>query len=49
MRDFAEETEMLSVIDDEGHLYDYASEKLAAVRREMRGLKIRCAARATRC
>ena len=39
MRDFAEETEMLSVIDDEGHLYDYASEKLAAVRREMRGLK----------
>lgn len=39
MRDFAEETEMLAVIDDEGHLYDYASEKLAAVRREMRGLK----------
>lgn len=39
MRDFAEETEMLSVIDDEGHLYDYASEKLASVRREMRGLK----------
>ena len=35
MRDFAEETEMLSVIDDEGHLYDYASEKLASVRREM--------------
>ncbi len=39
MRDFAEETEMLSVIDDDGHLYDYASEKLSAVRREMRGLK----------
>ena len=39
MRDFVEETEMLSVIDDEGHLYDYASEKLASVRREMRGLK----------
>ena len=39
MRDFAEETETLSVIDDDGHLYDYASEKLSAVRREMRGLK----------
>lgn len=39
MRDFAEETQMLSVIDDDGHLYDYASEKLSAIRQEMRALK----------
>ncbi len=39
MRDFVAETEMLSVIDDDGHLYDYASEKLSLVRQQMRGLK----------
>ena len=39
MRDFSEEVGMLSVIDDDGHLYDYASEKLASIRAEMRGLK----------
>ncbi len=39
MRDFAEEAQMLSVIDDDGHLYDYASEKLSSLRQQMRGLK----------
>lgn len=39
MRDFSAEAEMLSVIDDDGQLYDYASEKLSAIRQEMRGLK----------
>ena len=39
LRDFSAECEMLSVIDDEGHLYDYASEKLAKLRVRMRELK----------
>ena len=39
MRDFSEEARMLAVIDDDGHLYDYASEKLSALRQQMRGLK----------
>lgn len=39
MRDFSEESEMLSVIDDDGHLYDYASEKLSGLRARMRVLK----------
>lgn len=39
MRDFSEETEALTVIDDEGRLYDYASEKLASLRLQMRELK----------
>ncbi len=39
MRDFAEESKMLSAIDEEGRLYDCASEKLSSVRGEMRALK----------
>ncbi|MFR5881132.1 MAG: hypothetical protein ACLUEQ_10155 [Cloacibacillus evryensis] len=39
MRDFSEEARMLAVIDDDGHLYDYASEKLSLLRQQMRGLK----------
>ena len=39
MRDFSEETQMLAVIDDDGHLYDYASEKLSTIRQQMRVLK----------
>ncbi|MDO4987513.1 MAG: endonuclease MutS2 [Synergistes sp.] len=39
LRDFEDETEMLSVIDEDAHLYDCASEKLAQIRDKMRGLK----------
>ena len=39
MRDFSDECEMLSVVDDDGRLYDYASEKLGKLRQRMRELK----------
>ena len=39
LRDFSEETEMLSVLDEDGKLYDSASPKLKSVREEMRLLR----------
>ena len=39
LRDFSEEEQMLSVIDDSGKLYDYASQKLSDLRLRMRTLK----------
>ena len=39
IRDFSEETEALSVIDDDGRIYDNATEKLKEIRSEMRTLR----------
>ncbi len=36
LRDFTDETEMLSVLDEDGRIFDNASPKLKAVREEMR-------------
>ena len=39
IRDFTEETDALSVLDDDGRLYDNASEKLRTVRDKMREIR----------
>jgi len=39
MHDFSDEIEALSVIDEDGRLYDNASEKLKSIRSEMRELR----------
>lgn len=39
IRDFSDEIERLSVIDDDGKLYDSASEKLRSLREKIKGLR----------